>query len=116
ALEALVTLFGAMAWILLAAYIPSALASRPTGVTGFILKVTMAPANLALQMGGKIARSMAPAIGQSQAHVGVALHDAANLITETANVVETQAAITAQLAQTLAGTATAGDLAIERAK
>jgi hypothetical protein len=116
ALEALVTLFGVMTWILLAAYIPNALARQPGGVTGFILKVTLAPATLALQMGTKILKAFAPAIGKSHQAVGTALHDAANLVTETANVVEAQAAITAELAQALAGTATAADLAIERAK
>lgn len=116
ALEVLLTTFGALAFILLALQISQSLSSQQGGIVGFIIKVTTAPVAAILQLSFKIIRTMAPTAAQSQQRVGVALSDAASLVTETAGVIEAQAAITADLTQALAGTATAADLAIERAK
>lgn len=111
ALEPLLTTFGAMIFVLLSLQIAKSLNSEQSGVVGFILRVTTAPLQAALQLGVKIVKVMAPTAAQSEHRVGVAFHDTANLVRETATVVEAQSLIAMRLAQEISGSVSTADFA-----
>lgn len=102
---------GGLVFCLLAPLLIRALPQPRSGFVGVLLS----PLNLLTSTGikavQKIVATFAPATFKPQQAVGAGLHDAARLVDDTAAALVTESAVTAMVAQALAGTATGADLA-----
>lgn len=106
---------GAFALALLSNSLVRALAPSRSGVAGFLIKVTTAPLTATVQLARKIVSVMGKAGYEPQQHVGTALHETARLADGLEGFILSQSATSVRIAEAVAGTLTASDLAAERA-
>lgn len=102
---------GGLVFCLLGNLLVKSLASQRSGALGFITTILTAVPATILKLTQKVVATFAPATYGPQQRVAAGVNQVATLVEDTAQVIESQAAITAALAGALAGTATSAEIA-----